>query len=77
VRLRAMRSVTPTPAFIGPLNGGAACPVTLNGRSVPHHGSVVAERVEARLTVIGAHPAAADPAEWGGRRNHLGAKVIA
>ncbi len=35
VRLRAMRSATPTPACIEPLNGGAARPVTLNGRSVP------------------------------------------
>jgi hypothetical protein len=35
VRLRAIRSAILAPARVEPLNGGAAAPVTLNGKSVP------------------------------------------
>jgi hypothetical protein len=35
VRLRAIRNAKREPACIDPLNGGAARPVMVNGRSVP------------------------------------------
>ncbi len=77
VRLRAMRSAALAPTRVDPLNGGAARPVMRERQVGAHHGPVVAERVEAGLAVVGAHAAAADPAERGGRRNHLSPKVIA
>jgi hypothetical protein len=44
---------------------------------VSHHRSAVAERVEAGLAVVGAHPAAAHATERRRRRNHLCGNVVA